>query len=325
MKLLLTAVLATVSFQVAERPEPITTLTGHRNYVAACAFSPDGRRLVTAGNDGSILLWDTTRWKRLRKMGQEHTPVTSLAFSPDGRWLAAAEVGDIHLWNTATWAEVAISQPDVEETTCLAFSPDSLLLAAGDRGPNEIRIFDMETRELRQRLKKHSTSVTAVVFSPSGSTLVSSSEDGFIKATNTVDWNSRYTRQMEGGVTSLAVSPNGRVLASGGHNHTARLWIAATGEPYLTLRGHADAMRAVAFAPNGRTLTIGSEDGTATVWNTTSLKPVTTLLGLDAVFCVAYSPDSNLLATGGWDRKVRIWSMSNLLSPPRPKPKVTNP
>src|SRR5256885_2171515 len=100
------------------RRHPIAILKGFRNYVTACAFSPDGRLLATASHDGSIRVWDTQTWKEQRDLGERELVVTCLAFSPDGSRLAAGVVSDIRLWDTATWTQIVVPQPDVEETTC---------------------------------------------------------------------------------------------------------------------------------------------------------------------------------------------------------------
>jgi WD40 repeat protein len=109
-------------------------------------------------------------------------------------------------------------------------------------------------------------------------------------------------------VTSVAFSPDGKRLATGSEDHTAKVWDTASGKELLTLRGHSGGVYGVAFSPDGKRLATASEDHTAKVWDAESSKELLTLRGHSSgVESVAFSPDGKRLATASRDRTAKVW------------------
>jgi dipeptidyl aminopeptidase/acylaminoacyl peptidase len=118
----------------------------------------------------------------------------------------------------------------------------------------------------------------------------------------------RLTLPKQEGVSSIAFSPDGKTLATGSQDNTARLWNTQTAKPHNTLKGHTAPITSIAFSPDGKTLATGSQDNTARLWNTQTAKPHNTLKGHTApITSIAFSPDGKTLATGSQDNTARFW------------------
>src|SRR5262249_42904600 len=115
-------------------------------------------------------------------------------------------------------------------------------------------------------------------------------------------------------VECVAISRDGRRLASGGEDKTVRVWDATTGREILVLRGHTDRCECLAFSPDGNRLASASFDGTIRIWDGTPLRgdepgqeTLTFSEHSDEIRSVAFSPDSRWIASAGFDKVVKVW------------------
>jgi WD40 repeat protein len=109
-------------------------------------------------------------------------------------------------------------------------------------------------------------------------------------------------------VTSVAFSPDGKLVVSGSNDETVRLWDAVTGAALQTLEGHSSSVISVAFSPDGKLVVSGSDDETVRLWDAVTEAALQTLKGHSSlVMSVAFSPDGKLVVSGSFDETVRLW------------------
>jgi DNA-binding beta-propeller fold protein YncE/transcriptional regulator with XRE-family HTH domain len=266
-------------------------------------------------------------------------PVTGVAFSPNGKLLAAALMaaaagqGAVQPWDPAIDQAVGVPLPANTGreggVNGVAFSPDGRLLAIAN-GDGTARIWDLATgRAVGAPILASMGStagVTGVAFSSDGKLLATADSDGIVRL-----WD-LATRQLirsllSGtlhGVNGVAFSPDGKLLATANSDGTVRLWDRATGRavgvPLPANTGPAGGVNAVAFSPDGKLLATADADGAVRLWNRATGRAVGVPLPANTgpaggVNAVAFSPDGKLLATADADGSVRTWHMSLLANP----------
>ncbi|HEY9602642.1 MAG TPA: WD40 repeat domain-containing serine/threonine-protein kinase, partial [Allocoleopsis sp.] len=135
-------------------------------------------------------------------------------------------------------------------------------------------------------------------------------QENLLQTTPTVLWQCVNTLTVNCPVNSVAISPDGKWLASGNDDKTIRVWNLETGRVVSTLTGHSQSVKSVAFSPDGTMLASGSDDQTVKLWNLSNFQEIYTFSGhAHAVKSVAFSPDGNLLASGSWDKTIKLWNV----------------
>jgi len=284
-------------------------LAGHEYTVKDVDFSPDGRRLASAGSDGTVRVWP---------VGEPGTPVVlhandsyveSVAFSPDGRRVASSHSGSntIRVWNATGDQDPVVLRGHDGAVWSVAFSPDGRQLASASTD-GTVRLWDPGLAANPLVLRGHRGQVWAVAAGADGRLLASGGLDAVVRV-----W--RYPWQAdplllhgnEDEILAVAVSADGRWVATGGRDRTVRVWDTRTGGVRATLRGHTGPVPAVSFSPDGQRVASGSKDGTVRIWPLAGGTPVQLRAHEGGVRGVAFSPDGQRVASAGADGAVRLW------------------
>jgi WD40 repeat protein/serine/threonine protein kinase len=289
---------------------------------------------LLAGCPGYLRRWE---WHYLRRvchperlqLAEHGSPLGRLAYSPDGKYLASADLqGRIILRDAASGRTVHSFRGyplrrRLTLSAVIAFSPDSRRLAfAADA---HVKIWDVEGRRVSASLEGHEQPVIGLAFSRDGKRLASASADQVIKVWDApaekgapswrpaASWKVPPLRKLSPGNLRLPLvfSADGRHLVSTVSNQTIRVWDVSTGATVKEVGGSGDPL-SLALSPDGRLLAGGAGDGHVDVWEIAPGRrfgeAVLLLRGHDGpVSALAFSPDGRRLASGSFDKTIKIW------------------
>ena len=234
------------------RPLPQLETGGHMAIIRGIAFTPDGKQLVSAGDDKVIRVWDLTSGKTVRTMRGEIAlggpgEILAMTLSPDGKWLAVG--GDFRI-PTATEFQ-------------------------GSEGTQPIRLYDFKSGKIVVLLKGHTDVIRSLAFSPDGSKLISGSGDN-----TAIIWDTgvrsgaqvpepKLLHRLEGhkaDISAVAFSPDGSRAVTGSYDKDLRLWQVSDGSEIALMAGHVGGVNKIALAPDG-TIASGDTYGAILLWD----------------------------------------------------------
>ncbi len=265
-----------------------------QGWLSAVTFSPDGKQLLTAGDDTAIL-WDVATGYEIRVFYGHADRVSAAVFSPSGKEIATgSEDGTVRIWDVASGKEVRqMPGHDYEPALSVSYSPDGRTIAAG-YSINHVREWDAATGQ--QLLAFNTTQEPSL--------------KGVVQL-----------------LAAVAFSPDGKDLLTA-TNNTAQLWDARTGKELRRFVGHTYPIRCVAFSPDGTRVLTGSSDPIARLWNRATGQQIrqfdTAERGeRNEVAKIGFSPDGHSVLTGTNQGKTFAWDATTgqkLMEIPKKKP-----
>ena len=312
----------------APRPE-VALPHGEKVEARSAAYSPDGKTLVTAGSNGVLIRWEVEKLPAGARLLTSFSPANAIAFSPDGRMFATANLDHTVGLSSAEGGQLALLRGHDSGVRSVAFSPDGKRLASGS-GDKTVKLWEVATKKLLSTTPAQSEPVNAVAFSP----------DGKLLAIGTGDWSSTRTGQVSlwdpktgkgifpvletrRDVKALAFSPDSKRLAcaSGSEEGAVAVLSLSVGDSESTV-GPLERLdcptgaTTVAFSPDGTILAAGQTNGKLRLWDAASLAPLVSHpvpVHGDMIFDLAFAPDGKHVATASKDGMVKIWSLESLL------------
>ncbi len=253
-------------------------LNGHTRWTAggsqqrvpvwAVAFSPDGRWLVSAGEDGAVQIYDAYTGARQRRFTEHQKSLRAVVFSPDGKRLASAGLGGtILIWEADSGRVLERVSLKTNSIRCLAFHPDGTKLAAGTRD-SRLVVWDLVSGQELWSRNDGLVRVWNVAWSPDGGCLAVARGDGFVRLHDGVDGTlgSVFGTPAHDLPVDLSFSPNGQRLATATEQTGVTLWEIPSGREVLRLSRSTTTSAAVAFRPDGELLATADRDGAVRLW-----------------------------------------------------------
>lgn len=289
----------------------IRNFTGHSDAVKSVCFSPDGRTIVSGSSDNTLKLWDVTTGREIRTFTGHSGEVNSVAFSPDGRTILSGSNDEtLRLWDASTSRAIRTFTGHTKKVSAVAFSPDGTAVLSGS-WDKSLKLWDVATGRLVRTFAGHANGGRVAVSARDHVALLRSSGSTLKLWDVATGQEIRTFRGHLGRVNSIAFSPDGRTVLSGGADSTLKLWDAATGQEIHTFRGHSGPVYSVAFSPDGLAAASAGDDSLVRLWDVATGREIRTFSGHKGwISAVTFSPDGRTILSGGSDRTMRLWDTS---------------
>jgi WD40 repeat protein len=278
------------------------SFNAHQALINQVSFSPDGRQILTAAEDGTATVWDSVTGQALVTVSTPGEVIYRAIFHPDGQRLATISSRRILIWNARTGQLEQTVEDDQQDlpgySRGLAFSPDGSRLAALAPANNGAFLWVWELASGRRLVNLYLTTrylELSLEYAPDSQSLVTASAVTQVRTANGGERQPPILGH-ETGVTAVQYSPSGEFLATAGFDGTVRLWRAWNGDQLFRL-DHDSPVYAIAFSPDGAVIASGTQNGGLYLWAaSTGRNLIDTQTGNGAIRSLDFNQDGSRLA-----------------------------
>lgn len=275
----------------------------------AVALSPNGTYVVSAGDDGTVRVWDARSGDCVRTLYEHRGGALSCTYSPDGKRIVSAGVDEcVRLWDAYSGECMRTLQGHRGWVHSCAYAPDGArIVSAGNDG--SVRVWDAHSGECVHTLNGHEGRVHSCAYAPDGAGIVSTGDDGVVRVWDAHSGDCLLTLQVDQRrLLSCAYSPDGAHIASAGDDGITRVWDVRSGRCIRMLNEHESGVQSCAYSPDGAHIALARGDGTVRIWDALTGNCMRTLQGhLGWVRSCAYTPDEAYIVSAGKDGAIRLW------------------
>jgi WD40 repeat protein len=274
-------------------------------------FSLDQKFVATDAPDNSVALWDLASRSQIRTFPGPGGPIISVAFSPDGRTLAAGFIsGKFRVWDVPT-GELRFEGKCDLERPAVTFAPDGMLAVTVARATTQF--MDANTGAVLRFLSIPDGALNRIFFSPDGNRLFATTSEGRIYTWSVRDGKPLgFVEAHANEVMSYAFSSDGRKLATGSVDRTLKIWDVEAGKELRTVIGHGGWVTSLNWSGTGQYLLSGDSDGLVKMWDLDAKElPVWPVEQPASVSATGFTSGNELLAVGNvadWHEK--LWNLS---------------
>ena len=283
------------------------TLRGHNSIIRSLALSPDGRRIVSSGNDATTRIWDAETGAQLLKLQGPGGDSLCVTYSPDGTRIASGgRDGKVRVLDALTGKELVSLTGRADEAFSLSFDPDGKHIVSGG-SDGIIKVWDVETGLEVNTIIGYEEYIRSVAFSPDGRKIISAAADRQVKVWDAATGAKVMTLE---GAAQAFFSPDGRYIAGMG-NDDVKLWDASTGEQVAILGSRSGQIRALTFTGDGRHVVFGGWTCAIRIWDMATKSEVRILRGHESpVDPIVSARDGKRLVSGSWDGTIKVWDLT---------------
>ena len=289
---------------------------GHKGAVNAIDMSDDGQWLLSASSDGTIRRWDLSKNKDIKGYYGHTGPVKAVSLSPDEKtFVSGSDDKNVHLWETSTGKLLKKFTGHTRGIRTVLFSQDGKTFFSGS-DDRSIKQWDITTGKVIKTFTGHTSVVYDMVQSLDGKTLYTVGGTT-LRIFEIATGKNLKTQFVTGSLFTIALSPDGKTLATGGAvKYEVKLWDATTYQNTKTLTGHTGSIFQVAFTPSGKHLYSGSGDSSIRIWEVKTGKVTKVLYGHSFnVYDIVFSKSGQTVVSSDHLFTPVVWSCDFSSSP----------